>query len=229
MKKRALIILGVLLTVNAFDVGMSWAKEKKLTYNLYAREGGKSRESIATTTLQYKDLPEGRTAISRQKTDKGCEGDDEFILDQNNSVVSWTRKCGDSTDMVLERQGDAVTVKGTLNGKKITKKIELGDRALHIYPEYSLSKFAMSGEPKINFWTFRRDKMEKLPMQAVNMGKMKIKVNGKKVTVIKVYYSITPKIREKYYHHNFYYRKSDGLYVKKEEMEGKVEELVKDK
>ena len=88
---------------------------------------------------------------------------------------------------------------------------------------------ALSGEPKINFWTLRRDKMGKLPMQAVNKGKTKIKVNGKKVAVIKVYYSITPKIREKYYNHTFYYRKSDGLYVKKEEMDGKVEELVKEK
>lgn len=227
--KKAIFILAALFAFTAIGAGTASAKEKNLTYNFYAGAGGKSRKPIAVTALQYKDLPEGRTAISRQKQNKGCEDHDEFILDQNDSLVSWTRTCGDATDFTAERQGEILTVKGMLKGKRIAKKIEVGDKALLIYPEYSLSKFALSGEPQMNLWTLRRDKMEKIPMQAVNMGKKKVKVNGKKVTVIKVYYSITPKIREKYYNHTFYYRKSDGLYVKKEEMDEKVEELVKEK
>ena len=61
----------------------------------------------------------------------------------------------------------------------------------------------------------RRDKMTRLPMQAINKGEETISVNGKKVDVIKVYYSITGKFREKHFNHDYYYRKSDGVFMKK--------------
>jgi hypothetical protein len=201
--------------------------ERSLTYHLYA-QAEEPKEFIAQETVQFKDLPEGQTALSRQKKDADCEDRDEFTLDQESSLLSWTRQCGEGTDITLERKGDKLIVKGVLNGKNMDKEIELGGQALHVYPKHSLSKFAMSGEPKINFWALRRDKMDKLPMQAVNKGEGTIDVNGGKVEVIKVYYSITPKLREKHYNHHYYFRKSDGVLVKVEESKGRIEELVKE-
>ena len=63
-------------------------------------------------------------------------------------------------------------------------------------------------------------------MKAVKKGVKTIIVNGKEVEAIKVYYSITGKLREKHYNHNYYYRKSDGLFIKKEDPSGRIEELV---
>ena len=71
--------------------------------------------------------------------------------------------------------------------------------------------------------------MSKLPMRAVKKGTKIIVVNGKEVEAIMVYYSITGKLRGKYYNRNYYYRKSDGLFIKKEWPGGRIEELVSEK
>jgi hypothetical protein len=145
-------------------------------------------------------------------------------------LISWKKICpGEDTDLLSVREGNELVVKGKLKGENIDKRIELDNRALHIYPEFTLAKFALSDMPKLKFWTLRRDTMSKLPMQAVKKGTETIVVNGKEVKAVKVYYSITGKMREKHYNRNFYYRKSDGLFVKKEVANQKTEELVSEK
>ncbi len=65
-------------------------------------------------------------------------------------------------------------------------------------------------------------------MQAINKGTKTIVVNGEEVEAIKVYYSITGKLRQKHHNFNYYYRKSDGLLIKKEWPKGEIEDLVKE-
>jgi hypothetical protein len=152
---------------------------------------------------------------------------DEFVIDREYSLDKWRRVCADEdTDYIAERNGNILTVKGRIKGEVVDKELELGNKALHIYPKYSLSKFALSGMPSMKLWSMRRDEMTLLPMQAVRKGVETITVNSKDVEVIKVYYSITGKLREKYYNHYYYFRKSDGLFLKKVENNGRVEVLV---
>ena len=66
-------------------------------------------------------------------------------------------------------------------------------------------------------------------MRAINKGTKTIVVNGEDVEAIMVYYSITGKLREKHHNFNYYYRKSDGVLIKKEWPSGKIEELVSEK
>jgi hypothetical protein len=82
--------------------------------------------------------------------------------------------------------------------------------------------------PEMKFWTLRRDEMSKIPMQAKKKGTKIITVNGKEVEAVEVYYSITGKLREKHYNHTSFYRKSDGLFIKKVISESKGEDLVKE-
>ena len=154
---------------------------------------------------------------------------DEFILDGDYSLKSCKRVCPEGdTNLLSVRDGEVLVVKGKLKGKEIDKQIKLGHKPLYIYPKYNLAKFALSDMTRLKFWTLRRDEMSKLPMQAIKKGTVTVTVNGKEVEAIKVYYSITGKMRKKYYNHNYYYRKSDGLFVKKEWSKGKIEKLVKE-
>jgi len=224
--KREMFLLAAFLLFHGFHAPTVLALDKKLTYHSYDRGEG-PRRVVAKTTVEYRELSDGRMMINREKKAEDYTDQDEFLLDKEHDLLRWTRACRETdTDFTAEREGDVLTVKGTLKGKDIETEIQLEGKAMHIYPNYTLSKFALSGEYKINFWTLRRDKMDKLPMQAINKGTGTVAVNGEKMEVSKVYYSITPKIRERYYNHNYYFRKSDGAFVKKEENEGQVEELV---
>ena len=82
---------------------------------------------------------------------------------------------------------------------------------------------------QMKFWSLRRDTMTKLPMQAIRKGVETVMINGKEVEAIKIYYSITGKLRERHFNHNYYFRKSDGLFLKKEEHKGRIEVLVREK
>jgi len=225
--KKNLYILGVLLATCSCQTGPSFAAEKMLSYHSFA--SADSEQVIAQTYVEFKDLADGKISISRKKPIEKCMVHDEFILNEDYSLLSWQRVCQEEdTDFTVERKGDFVIIQGQLRGKLIDKEISVGQKELHIYPKYSLSKFALSDTKKMRFWTIRRDKLTRLPMQAINKGEGIIVINGKKIEAIKVYYSITGKLREKSYNHYYYYRKSDGLFIKKIESKGRIEVLVKE-
>ncbi len=222
------IFLGVLVFLLSYNLSEVRAENRSLTYHSYASEESKNAV-IAETFVTMKDLQDGLTEINRQKQTKACLIDDTFILDQNSSLVKWIRICKDEgTNIVAEVTKDSLLILGKFKGKNIRKRHRLENKSLQIYPKYSLSQFAMSGEKRMKLWTLRRDMFTKLPMQVINKGEKMILVNGKNVEVIKIYYSIVGKLREKHFNHNYYYRKLDGLFLKKEESKGRIEELVKE-
>lgn len=226
--KKFLLLLSVLLFLMSPRVGYSVASEMSLIYHEYINENTTDK-TTGETFITIKEISDVQTVIYRQKQFEHCTVKDKFILDREYSLESWTRICvEEDTEYTSVRDGNILVIKGKLKGEVIDKKIELGTKALHIYPKYSLSKFALSGMPKMKLWSLRRDRMTKLPMQAIRKGVEKIMINGKEVEVIKVYYSITGKLREKHFNHNYYFRRSDGLFLKKEENNGKVEVLVKE-
>ncbi len=227
MKK--LYILFLLMGLLSFStMGRAAITEKLLTYQSYPSEEALD-QVLGKITVKMKNISKDQTTIVRQKEVEDKVINDEFVLDKDYSLKAWTRTSEEEdTDFSSERVGDKLVIKGKINGEMIDKEIVLGSKLLYIYPKYSLSKFAMSNLGKIKFWTLRRDKMEKLLMKARKEGEETIVVNGRDVDVIKVYYAITGKLREKHYNHNYYYRKSDGLFVKKEDNKGRIEELVKE-
>jgi len=227
MKKVILIV--VVCALGAAFTSLADAAKRKLAYQSYDGKGG-SMKVVDKTTVQINESDTGSMTISRQKKTKTCLMKDEFKLDQDHSLLSWSRSCPeDGTEYMAEKKGDTLLIKGTFMGDPIDKELELGGKYLHIYPKYSLSKFAFSGMRSMKFWAIRRDELSLLPMQAKVKGVEKIIVDGKEVEVVKVYYSIVGKMREKFYHHNYYYRKSDGVFIKKVEHNGRIEELVKEK
>lgn len=227
MKKIGMGVGSFLLLFVFFTHG-SVAAEKSLVYDSYANESTQGKV-LYETAVMYKDLPDQQTAVSRKKQTTESTISDEFILDKDYDLVKWQRVCAEErSNYVVKREGDVLVVTGTFKGQPLKKKITLEGKEVHIYPNYSLGKFALSGNKNMNFWSLRRDQLTKIPMKARNDGEETILVNGKRVEAIKIYYTIEGKLREKHYNHTYYYRKSDGLYIKKKESKGEIEELVKE-
>lgn len=223
--KKILTSAGSLLLLFAFTADLTAAgKEQNLVYSSFKNENSRAK-ILYETLVTYKELPDQQTAVNRKKEDVT----DEFILDQDYDLVQWRRVTAEErTDFTVKREGDTLVVTGTFKGRPIKKKIPVEGKEVHIYPNYSLGKFALSGQKSMKLWSLRRDEMTKLPMTVRNDGEETIKVNGKDVKAIKVYYTIEGKLREKHFNHTYYFRKSDGLFIKKEEVKGEIEELVKE-
>lgn len=219
-----LIVMFVALSVPA----LAEASVSSLTYHAF-KNAQLTDKVIGETLIEMENISDEQTVIKRQKKFNNCLIKDEFILDKELSLDQWTRVCDEEkTDFTAIREGEALKVTGMIKGEPVEKQLEVGSKALHIYPKYSLSKFALSGMPRMKLWTLRRDEMTKLPMQAIRKGVETVSVNGEDVEAIKVYYSIVGKLREKHFNHNYYYRKSDGLFLKKEENSGRIETLIKE-
>jgi len=220
--------MGVFLIAVIFVSNLYAASKKSLVYNSFKQEG--DRDVIAETLVTYEDSADQQTIVSRQKQTKACLMDDKFILDDNYDLLKWRRICLEQgTDYSVERQGNVLVVTGMFKGRPIKKNISVEGKEVHIYPKYSLGKFALSDQKEMKLWSIRRDKISRLPMRARNDGEETIVLNGKKVKTIKVYYTIMGKLRERHFNHNYYYRKSDGLFLKKEEVKGRIEELIQEK
>ena len=225
--KKTILILGFIFICNMLGSSYIFASDVSLIYKLYNNRSDK-RQVVAKSIVNFEDISGGKTILSRKKQGKKIIVNDEFVLDKDYSVEKWTRATvNEDTKFTSERKGNIFVIKGKIKGKNIDKTIDLGSRPLYIYPEFNLRKFVLSDMRKIKFWTLRRDKMSKLPMQAIKKGDETIKIRGKEVKTIKVYYSITGKLREKHYHFNYYYRKSDGILILREDKDSRVEELAK--
>jgi len=223
--KQILFLQGIVLIVCLLTAGPLLAEETSLVFHSYKAE---SKEITREYFVSLRDLDDDQKFFSRRIQGKNCMINDEIILNQEYETQQWKRTCPeDNTEFSGEREGDTFFIKGKLKGRPLNTKIKLADRPFYIIPKLNLTHFALSDTPQIKFWTLRRDTLVKLLMQAEKKGEETIVVNGKKVAAVKILYSATG-LRKKYYSRDYYFRKSDGLFIKKVEPDGSTEELVQE-
>ncbi|MFT5388171.1 MAG: hypothetical protein ACI9F2_000222 [Lysobacterales bacterium] len=209
MKLRTyIIVLGLIFGV-AFS---AQAKKQSLTYKYYEEKTGKQVEEHH---LEIKDLKGDKKIFSRTMDRKKDKLEEEFVVDKNYNTLSVEYKNEvEKTNLNIQREGNRLFLKGTLNGKALNREIKLDSKPFYFSPKFNLTKFVNTGIKEIRFWTLRKDEFTKYLMVAKNRGVEKIVIEGKEIEVIKVKYSATgPGAR--FYKRTYYYRKSDGMFVKK--------------
>jgi len=222
-------ILSILTIVWCVFLAISWISVAEAkTYIYHAFKGG-SPKLERKTTVTIKELPNNEKLIIRKTKGEDCEIIDELIVDKEYTVKNWERTCkGEGTKYLGKKEGKAFLFEGQLRKKIINKEITIGSKPFYVFPKYSLTKFAFSPMKSLKFNIVRRDKLSRLSMQAKNRGEETVEVNGEEVDAINVYYS-APGPRAKFYNRNYYYRKSDGIFVKQTESDGSYEILVEEK
>jgi len=152
--------------------------------------------------------------------------EEEYVLGPDHETL-WWHVVDDQREInyIGERKENKLLIDGKFSGVKISKTIQLDDKAFYYNPKFGLVDFVRSGKKSGVFWGFRQDELKAYPMKAINKGEEVISVDGDNVEAIKVYWTVND-FRSTFFKRVYWFRKSDGMYVKQEVSGGKFRELV---
>lgn len=195
------------------------------TYS-YKKHKPRMKKVVNEFELKVEPLSDGKIKYNRILKGKRYTQEEEFILDENYETISWsTKREKEDTDYSGVKEGNIITLKGKLEGEDISKTIELDDQPFYFTPKFNLTKFILSDQQHIEFWMLRKDKLTKYLMEATKKGETTIEVDGQEVEAIKIRYAATGK-GAKYYKRTYFYRKSDGMFIKRKALDGAITELL---
>lgn len=115
--------------------------------------------------------------------------------------------------------GENIILKGKSDRKDIDKIIKIDESPWKQSMSYSLSEFALGDNEKIEYWIVRLDEFKGEKMQAEKDGTDRITINGNEYDAVKVKISATG-LRSAFWHGYYWYRASDGLFLKYEGLNG---------
>lgn len=195
--------------------------EKTLFYKVYKEKTGVPPTEMS---IHIGDLASDRILVQWEGKANGDKV--EHVLGSDYAVRSWNVSDPKrETEYVGERTGDTLLIKGRNRGKEIDKRIKIDDHPFFFHPALGLSEFVRSGEKSQEFWTLRPDNLSEYKMKAENQGTETILVNGEPLKTIRVKWGLTGWLSG-FYSQTFWFRESDGVFVKSKISRGLFTELV---
>ncbi|HLF18753.1 MAG TPA: hypothetical protein VI749_07675 [Candidatus Omnitrophota bacterium] len=186
-----------------------------------------TNETIERTTIRF----EHQAGTIKAFFARGLEDfpqQEEYVLNKDYETVSWSvTNLQTATAYTGERKGNTVVIKGKFLGKEVNKVLPIDKRPFFAFPKIALTRFALSKKKELVFWALRNDELTVFKMLAQHKGTETISVNGVPVEAVKVYWStVNPLFR--IFKRTYYYRASDGIFLKQEYPDGKIRELVQE-
>ena len=153
---------------------------------------------------------------------------EKYVLDKNYGTLSWSvTNPRTETEYTGERRGNTVTIQGRFQGKEVNKELPIDEKPFFAFPKIELTPFALSQEKKFVFWALRNDELSVFKMLAQHAGRETLRINGQPTEAIKVYWT-TDNPLFRLFKRTYYFRASDGIFLKQEYPDGRVRELIKE-
>ena len=218
------ICVTVVIAILCFGISPAYA-QKQAYYKTYEPQTGKVTNRFHTLV---ENIPSGGYKVHWVSEEGDFKIVEDYILSQDYGTLWWhvvddQRK----TDYTGERKGNELFISGLFSGIQIQKIIQLDDKAFYYNPKFGLVDFIRSKKESETFWGFRHDELKVYPMKAINEGVEVILVGGEDVEAIKVYWTVND-FRSTFFKRTYWFRKSDGMYVKQKVSGGRFRELVRE-
>ena len=156
----------------------------------------------------------------------GSRTEEDYTLDERFATLRFrVVNVEDQTDYVGERKEDSVFIRGQFKGEKVEHTVMIDERPFYYNPKLGLTEFVRSGREEGRFWGFQNKELKAYPMKATNEGSDIISVNGRKVEAVKVYWTVDDFLSA-FFKRTYWFRGSDGLYLKQKTSGGKFRELI---
>lgn len=219
MKKGLNIFFLLVFTCAAF-----FASEYRFTIN--------EKGQIYQNKVEIKKTEQGYYLKSFVTKEDQKDSVTEAKLNKDYETVEWRFKSqkGD-IDVVAVRQENKLIITGKFGGKENNKKeIGIDNRPWHQIFQLGMMKFAISEKAPdyVEFWGIRPDNPESVGVLAARREKIEtVEVNGKKVETSHLHIGLAGWLSI-FWTGDYWFRKSDGLYIKAAPSGGVTAELIEE-
>lgn len=189
-----------------------------LTYEIRKQD----ETAIQTTTITKK---ESSIICVVSRTDKPqnkyrCVLDKDYETQQSHII-----DLGNNADVKLQKDNHVLYIKGKNKGKSVNKKVKLPATPFYQNMFLSLRPFVVSGKKDMVFSTLRPDNLKPYKFRAQKLGNESITVGAGTFTASKVKVGLTGALSA-LFSIEMWFRKSDGVLLKRTDMEKNGIELV---
>lgn len=227
MQWRAILCV-VILLVMGLDSGLVSADS---TYNYHTYAGQRDsdfvdQEPANTFRIKINPSKEDIRVVEYFEKSPTNTKKETYSIDEEWQTVEWT-----ASDMERKLQytgrrlGDRIFLKGYKRGKALVRTLQIDSDPFYFNPKVGLQYFAKSGLKELEFWGMRHDKLTAHKMLAEHHGVESIEVNGEQVDAYRIYWTAKAGFA-KYFSRNYWFRVSDGAYVKQKSFGGRFKVLV---
>lgn len=140
---------------------------------------------------------------------------DENLDTQHEKYISMVN----NDRMMAKREGKKLLCEGTMGGEKVSETVKMKKGVPWYGSIYLLKNFVLSDEEKTTFYIGSPEECRFVKLKAVREGTETVDVGGEQVLAVKVRYTL-PDIRGLFWKSFYWYRASDGILVKTEEVRG---------
>ena len=197
------LLLVVILTINVF------AAEKMLSYE----------ETTGDKTIVSKWVVKS-SADSYEVIAKSPGEYHRVVCTRDYSTNSWEYQQEEAgTDLRARWEKDLLIIRGMHNKKVVQKEIELHQLPWFQFVEFSLADFIQSDKDKTEFWIIQPYNLKHYKMVAIKERTEMIVVADQEVEAIRVKVTL-PGIASIFWSARYWYRKSDGVYLRYEGVRG---------
>jgi len=150
-----------------------------------------------------------------------------YVFSEAYETLRWTvANAVTATDYAGVKQARRIVIEGRLNGEPVSKELSVDEKPFFAFPKFELTPLAFAEKGASSaFWALRPDTLDAYEMIAVNRGGTAIDLHGEPTAVTAIeWYPANPLLRM--FRRTYYYRQSDGLFVKQEYSDGRVRELT---
>ncbi len=180
----------------------------------YRERTGDSVEYLTATERIINDTLELSSRSTTRETHIVMAGEDLESL-------SWThRHPAEDTEYTAVRDGRTIEVSGRSQGEEVAEIFTLRGEAPWIQSiERSLREFALSEDRRMEFWTIQPGDIQLRKLQALRRGRDTVAVDDTPTDAWEIRLSL-PGIASLFWSATYWFRTSDGLFVRSEAVRG---------
>ncbi len=210
------------LAANGLNAGAAVSAADVYQYETKQKNGEIGKARMIIGPKQQAD----RRLITWEVESKTNTRTERFVYDGDLNIRSWSvTDAEEGSDYQARLDKNYLTFKGRLEGKNIARTIDVSGLPLYANPKIGLSKMGTSKTQ--DFWAIRNDTLSTVKMTALYKGIDLILVNGELVRAYRIYWK-PKRLPEMFFNRTYWFRESDGLYLKQEGSNGCSRILIKE-
>lgn len=142
---------------------------------------------------------------------------DAWSITQTNKfsdTYCWTNvDTAGKAKIHAERRGNLIIIEGQQNGEQIRKEIAIDNAPWYQATSWSLRRFIVSGEKRVQFWSIRPDKLKAYKINAIRECEEILPIKNSRFRAVRVELRLKGMLAP-FWRSRYWFRKKDGVFLR---------------